>query len=116
MFGVCASELEDELADLADEEPGDRRRREEQARREDDFDNFDNELSDDMDDFIDDGEGGGQARRRRRARTQQMATAAGVSSRAMEVGNLGQGAIMLQADTKTCRCCGMIDKAGNLSS
>ena len=84
LSAVLPTELEDEMADLADEEPGDRRRREEQAPVDDEMD-FDNELSDEMDDFIDDGEGGGQARRRRRARTQQMATAAGVSSRAMEV-------------------------------
>lgn len=80
----CTTDLEDELEELdgrqaeaaADGEAAGRRNR---------YDDFGEDISDEMDDFIVDGEDGDRRRARRR-RDSRMAEAAGLSTAAVQVG------------------------------
>jgi hypothetical protein len=79
-------DLEDELADLADDEPRQRSGRtgEERGQGAAANDGY-GELSDEFDDFIDDGERGNWARRKQRARTNAVAARSGLDPQALQV-------------------------------
>eukprot|EP00879_Flechtneria_rotunda_P009599 GHRR01010046.1.p1 GENE.GHRR01010046.1~~GHRR01010046.1.p1 ORF type:complete len:409 (+),score=151.65 GHRR01010046.1:295-1521(+) len=85
LFGT--GDLEDELADLQDGKPAeDKEGSAGAAERRQRYDDF-GDVSDEMDDFIVDGDGEGDRRRSRRRRDSRVAQAAGLSTAAVQAAN-----------------------------